>query len=178
MVRILTLHTTKVWKQNVQFPYIKILWDKFTQIVLWLLYGISLFGMTMCFWVRRRHLEWRIKIVVLLKTCPGLIRKRYSCFMLQYLPDHGLFPRVGFDVNQYSCCKPQSCGGMRRLWTLWVCWYCFIFLITRHSDITDDEIIMEHGTVLPKLYNIVLILYFALALRRCRLCKFVTNLEP
>ena len=42
------------------------------------IYGISLFGMTMCFWMKRRHLEWRIKIVVLLKTCPGLIRKRYS----------------------------------------------------------------------------------------------------
>ena len=42
------------------------------------IYGISLFGMTMCFWMKRRHLEWRIKIVVLLKTCPGLIRKRYT----------------------------------------------------------------------------------------------------
>ena len=42
------------------------------------MYGISLFGMTMCFWMKRSHLEWRIKIVVLLKTCPGLIRKRYS----------------------------------------------------------------------------------------------------
>ena len=28
--------------------------------------------------IKRRHLEWRIKIVVLLKTCPGLIRKRYT----------------------------------------------------------------------------------------------------
>ena len=28
------------------------------------IYGISLFGMTMCFWMKRRHLEWRIKIVV------------------------------------------------------------------------------------------------------------------
>jgi len=28
--------------------------------------------------MKRRHLEWRIKIVVLLKTCPGLIRKRYT----------------------------------------------------------------------------------------------------
>ena len=27
--------------------------------------------------MKRRHLEWRIKIVVLLKTCPGLICKRY-----------------------------------------------------------------------------------------------------
>ena len=31
--------------------------------------------------VKRRHLEWRIKIVVLLKTCPGLIRKRYSAVL-------------------------------------------------------------------------------------------------
>ena len=46
------------------------------------IYGISLFGMTMCFWEKRRHLEWRIKIVVLLKTCPGLIRKRYIYFHL------------------------------------------------------------------------------------------------
>ena len=37
--------------------------------------------------MKRRHLEWRIKIVVLLKTCPGLIRKRYTevqvCFQLK-----------------------------------------------------------------------------------------------
>jgi len=30
------------------------------------------------------------------------------------------------------------------------------------NNITDDEIIMKHGTVLPKLYKIVLLLYFAL----------------
>ena len=30
------------------------------------IYGISLFGMTMCFGMKRRHFEWRIKIVVLL----------------------------------------------------------------------------------------------------------------
>ena len=30
------------------------------------------------------------------------------------------------------------------------------------NNITDDEIIKKHGTVLPKLYNIVLLLYFAL----------------
>jgi len=54
------------------------------------IYGISLFGMTMCFWMKRRHLEWRIKIVVLLKTCPGLIRKRYTTdfhYILYLVPE-------------------------------------------------------------------------------------------
>ena len=53
------------------------------------IYGISLFGMIMCFGMKRRHLEWRIKIVVLLKTCPGLIRKRYRA-----IANNSLFPSI------------------------------------------------------------------------------------